>query len=84
MIESDAKTVIASALRSANIVGWADSEQERAFLSGGKDIRIDELHMDSLAAMEFCVFLEVETGLSLNSDELRLVGTLEKLSLLIS
>lgn len=79
MTESEARNLVVSALTSANVPGFSGSPEEAAFLAGDQNTRIMDLQMDSLAAMEFCIALELDAGLSVSPDELRLFGTLEKL-----
>jgi hypothetical protein len=42
-----------------------DNGLRRAFLSGGANIALDRLDMDSLADMEFCIAIELSTGVTL-------------------
>lgn len=42
-----------------------DNGLRRAFLSGGANIALDRLDMDSLADMEFCIAIELSLGVTL-------------------
>ena len=47
-----------------------DVATRKAWLDGTRDLRFDELEMDSLAKMELCIAIEVGTGVSLAPEEL--------------
>ena len=47
-----------------------DVATREAFLDGSRDLRFDELAMDSLARMELCIAIEVATGVSMAPEEL--------------
>lgn len=47
-----------------------------AFELGQGDCRLDALEMDSLAMMEFCISLELSTGIELTPEDLQAAGSL--------
>ena len=40
-------------------------ELRRSFLAEGLNLKLDDLDMDSLARMEFCIAVELSTGVTL-------------------
>jgi acyl carrier protein len=68
-----------SALRDANVFGLDDESSNRSFISAKSDIAFEDLDMDSLARMEFCIALEKETGISITPQELQQFNSLGQL-----
>jgi len=56
-----------------------DVATREAFLDGSRDLRFDELEMDSLARMELCIAIEVGTGVSMAPEELGRHASLREL-----
>ena len=52
---------------------------EESFLEGSSDFPIAELQMDSLSAMEFCIALENQWGLSVSPADVNRLGSLDSL-----
>lgn len=50
------------------------------FLAGAADVPLEQLEMDSLARMELCIAIEVETGVALTPDDLAAYATLGDLA----
>ena len=76
MIEADARKVILSALLSSNIFTMREQKTAEQFLRGETDMAFEDLDMDSLAAMEFCISIEINTGASILPEDLSHFKTL--------
>ena len=76
MTELEIRGVIADALDYASVPRFRGSEAREQFVSGGRDISFDELEIDSLAAMELCIALETNAGVSILPAELPEFGSL--------
>lgn len=79
MTESEIRLSIAELLRDAGIFHLRDENVERAFIDGSYDAHLDQIGIDSLAAMELCIGLEVHWGSTLVPEDLNRVGTLQSL-----
>ena len=79
MTEQEIRTIIVEALEYANVFSTCDADIISLFLNGGKDIALNQIDMDSLATMELCIAIEVNTGVSIVPDELQKVNTLNRL-----
>ena len=67
--DSSLRAAIVEALR-VGAPGALDDEGRRAFLAGGTNLVLAELGMDSLGEMEFCIAIELKTGVTLLPAEL--------------
>lgn len=65
MTAADLRQVLADALVYAAVPGFAGSRTEADFRDGVRDVPLSELEIDSLAAMELCIAIELNTGVSL-------------------
>ena len=65
MTASELRNVIADALVYASVPGFAGSLAEGAFRTATSDVLMTELEIDSLAAMELCIAIELNTDISL-------------------
>ena len=63
------RVAIVEALR-VGAPGALTEEARRAFLDAGSNIVLAELQMDSLGEMEFCIAIELKTGVTLVPAEL--------------
>ena len=79
MPDTQLRQFLLSALRDANVFGLDDESINRSFISAESDIAFENLDMDSLARMEFCIALEAETGISITPQELQKFRSLGKL-----
>ena len=79
MTEQEIRAIIIDALEYANVVAISDQNMATLFLEGREDIEIQKLNMDSLATMELCIALEVNTGVSIVPDDLQKIATLDLL-----
>lgn len=64
------REIVYEAMLAASVPGFLDADMRRAFMDEGKDFRLAELDMDSLARMEFCINLELSTGVTLLPQQL--------------
>jgi acyl carrier protein len=64
MAISRPRQIVFEALRIAAPSGFND-ELRHAFLAEGSNFELAELDMDSLANMEFCIAIELSTGITL-------------------
>jgi hypothetical protein len=55
--------------------GAFNDEMRRSFLAEGSNIELAELGMDSLAKMEFCIAIELSTGVTLLPPQLADLGS---------
>ena len=61
---SPARAAVFEALKIAS-PGAFDDRMQRAFVEDGSNFQLAELEMDSLASMEFCIAIELSTGVTL-------------------
>jgi acyl carrier protein len=71
---SPARQAVFEALK-ASVPHAFDAGLRRSFLDEGIDLRMEDLAMDSLAEMEFCIAIELATGLTLLPSQLAELGT---------
>ncbi len=64
----------------ASIAEIKDAGVQEGILNGETDLVFDEIEMDSLACMEVCIGIEIETGVSISPDELNKMGSLQKVA----
>jgi acyl carrier protein len=69
MPHSRARLAVFDALKAAAPHAF-DTDMRRSFLAGGVNLRLADLEMDSLAQMEFCIAIELSTGLTLLPSQL--------------
>jgi acyl carrier protein len=79
MTDSELRSAIAALLREAGIFYLRDGNLEQAFIDGSFDAELEQLDIDSLAAMELCIGLEVNWGSALVPEDLNRVGSLQSL-----
>ena len=72
--DSSARAAIVEALR-VGAPGALDDEGRRVFVDGGTNIVLADLGMDSLGEMEFCIAIELRTGVTLLPSDLAELGT---------
>ena len=80
MTELEIREVIADALDYAAVPRFRGSEARAEYVAGTRDIDFGELEIDSLAAMELCIALETNSGVSILPDELSGFGSLGALA----
>jgi len=64
MQKNNTRQMIVSALEAANLPGSAPKECIHKFLKS-EDVLLADLNLDSLATMEFCIYLELNHGISI-------------------
>jgi acyl carrier protein len=79
MLDTELRRTLVMLLRQANIGTLRDGDLEAAFIAGTIDMAIEDLGMDSLAAMELCIGMEVSLGSDLVPDDLWRLGRLSAL-----
>ena len=81
---NDIRKIVVEALTYANAVGIEDHPDREAFLTGQIDISLSDLEIDSLAAMEFCIYLELNCGIEITPDELEDIKSMNELTSVVS
>lgn len=79
MNESEIRELIAATLDSTGVVAFGQNGLKPVFLQGQRDVGLAELDIDSLAAMELCIALEINTGASIVPEQLQSIGSLDRL-----
>lgn len=64
MVNSRARVAVFEALKASAPSGF-NQELRYSFLNEGTDFDLADLDMDSLAVMEFCIAIELTTGVTL-------------------
>ncbi len=76
MTEKEIREVIADAMNYAAVPGFKGSANETGFLAGTAEVPFSEVDLDSLAAMEVCISIETNVGISILPAELEQIGSL--------
>ena len=76
MSDTKARQFLVEALTYSNVHYLRNHALTSEFLAGGIDVAIAALEMDSLAEMELCIAIELNTGLSIVPGELREIASL--------
>lgn len=76
MNEQRIREVIADAFVYASVPGFSGSAEAAAFVSGEADIPVERFDIDSLAAMELCIAIELNLGVEIVPGDLADVKTL--------
>jgi len=63
--------------------GTFDAALQRSFLAEGLDLKFADLNLDSLAEMEFCIAIELSTGVTLLPSELAELSSTDAVELRI-
>ncbi len=79
MTETELRAAMVEMFRESGVFHLRDNDFESAFVDGKYDARLDELDIDSLAAMEICIALEANWGTALVPEDLQRVGSLQAL-----
>lgn len=75
-VERELRLTLATLVHTAGIFGLREEGLEREFLEGKVDVQLSALGMDSLSAMELCIGIEQELGVSIVPTELTQLKTL--------
>jgi len=79
MTATELRQVIADALVYASVPLFAGSRAEAEFREGERDLPMAELEIDSLAAMELCIAIELNTDISLTPADVVAMPSLDAL-----
>ena len=79
MTEAEARLVLADALDAAVVRAFRAPGLRQSFVDEGRDIPLESLDIDSLAAMEICIAIEVNTGVAIVPDDLEALTSLGQL-----
>lgn len=77
--KAELRLALLEALDEASVHRMRDAVLKAAFLDGSRDVRLDELELDSLSTMELCIAVELKTGVDIVPDRLLRFGTLERI-----
>ncbi|HWH73587.1 MAG TPA: hypothetical protein VNV16_04930 [Methylibium sp.] len=83
MTEQQVRTMLVEALDAANVFAMREKQLAEGFLAGIAEVPLDTLEMDSLAEMELCIAIEIHAGVSVVPDQLRQIGSLQRLAMLV-
>ena len=64
------REIISDSLENASVITFTRRKLRHDYIAGKNDIQIDQLNLDSLATMEFCIGLELKTKVSITPEEL--------------
>ena len=79
--DTEIRRIVADALEGTSVSAALRGDPRlAAFLEGEADVPIAELGMDSLDVMEFCISIELSTGVSVVPGDLQELGTLAKVA----
>ncbi len=79
MTDEEIRSLIAQELEYACMTAMRTKDLTPIFLEGRRDIALAELDMDSLAEMELCIAIEINTGVSIVPNDLQTIGSLDRL-----
>ena len=79
MNDDQIRAMLVEALESAHVLTLREQDRKPGFLQARRDISIAELEIDSLAAMELCIAVEINSGVSIVPEDLQAIGSLEGL-----
>jgi acyl carrier protein len=77
--DHEIRSILARELEYACLTVMRDKELMPIFMESRRDIALAELEMDSLAEMELCIAIEINTGVSIVPNELQRIGSLNRL-----
>ena len=70
MTDADIRQIIATGLEQGSCFALRNNGWTEDFLAGRRDVAFAEMDIDSLAIMELCIAIEVESGVSILPDEI--------------
>lgn len=76
MTESDIRQMISMGLEQGSCFALRNNGWKEDFLAGRRDVAFADMDIDSLAIMELCIAIEVESGVSILPDEMVQCATL--------
>ena len=78
--ENEVRKLLVRALDDASVFGIRDEALQQSFVDGRRDVAFAELDIDSLARMELCIAIEVETGVVIVPGDLEHMASLGELA----
>jgi acyl carrier protein len=79
MTVTEIRRTLIEVLRDAGVSFLGDAKLENAFIDGRFDVNLDQLEVDSLAAMEICIALEANWGMAIVPEDLNRIGSIQAL-----
>jgi acyl carrier protein len=70
MTESVLRELVVSSLEDANVSAFPNNEARQAFIDGRSDLNFEDIEIDSLGLMQFCIAIESRSGVSIAPREL--------------
>ncbi len=70
MTDADIRQIIANGLEQGSCFALRNNGWKEDFLAGWRDVAFQDMDIDSLAIMELCIAIEVESGVSILPDEI--------------
>lgn len=70
MTDADIRQMISAGLEQGSCFALRNNGWKEEFLAGRRDVAFADLDIDSLAIMELCIAIEVESGVSILPDEI--------------
>ena len=70
MTDADIRQMISTGLEQGSCFALRNNGWKEEFLAGRRDVAFADLDIDSLAIMELCIAIEVESGVSILPDEI--------------
>ena len=83
MTEDAIRAIIAAGLEQGACFALRNNGWTEDFIAGRRDVAFAEMDIDSLAIMELCIAIEVETGVSILPDDLAQCQTLSAVAALV-
>jgi acyl carrier protein len=84
MLSSNDRSLLVKLFRRSGIFYLRNNNLETDFINGTYDMSVHELEMDSLAAMEFCIAVEMELNIEVLPHDLAKIATLTDLTTIIT
>lgn len=76
MTELEIRQIIAAGLEQGSCFSLRNNGWTEDFLAGRREVAFGDMDIDSLAVMELCIAIEVETGFTILPDEIAQCATL--------
>jgi hypothetical protein len=68
--DADIRQMISTGLEQGSCFALRNNGWKEEFLAGQRDVAFADMDIDSLAIMELCIAIEVESGVSILPDEI--------------
>ncbi len=83
MTNAEIRRIIADGLEAGSCFTLRNKGWKEAFVEGRQDVSFDDIDMDSLAAMELCIAIEVNSGVTILPEDLQHCQSLGALAIAI-